>query len=163
MTNDMIQKLVDFTRQTAETYANRYHDADSLFSEGLSTLTTTLQNPNLDKIPYVDTQIRRNIKRQIIIKSQKIDDYIDYTYNINDYGVIDTYSIEPNVIREAIKKLKPIEQEVIWKYYGFEDEPRTLKEIGKDYNLSRSRIQQIQIKAKNKVKRYLIEERNSEL
>ena len=57
-------------------------------------------------------------------------------------------------LKEMMKDLKPREQEVIILRYGLEDgRPRTLEEVGKQLNVTRERIRQIEAKALRKLKR----------
>jgi len=69
-------------------------------------------------------------------------------------------SIEDNLIRASLRKeieelleeLTPRESEILKLRYGFDEEPKTLEEIGNKLGLSRERIRQIEKKAKNKLR-----------
>lgn len=56
-------------------------------------------------------------------------------------------------------KLKPIEKDILKKRHGIGGEVITLREIGEQYNLSKERIRQIQVKAHNKIKAIFDKER----
>ena len=62
-----------------------------------------------------------------------------------------------NLLKEqlmgVIDTLTPREQKVIRLRYGLDDShPRTLEEVGKEFNVTRERIRQIEAKALRKVK-----------
>ena len=56
-------------------------------------------------------------------------------------------------IRELLSKLSPREARVITLRFGLEDDtPRTLEEVGKEFNVTRERIRQIEAKALRKLR-----------
>jgi RNA polymerase primary sigma factor len=57
-------------------------------------------------------------------------------------------------LMEAISTLQPREQQVIRMRHGLDDgHPRTLEEVGKEFNVTRERIRQIEAKALRKLRR----------
>ena len=61
-----------------------------------------------------------------------------------------------DLIRNALSVLNGQEQHVIVQRYGFgTGKPRTLKEIGADMGISRERVRQIEVQAKERLRRYL--------
>jgi RNA polymerase primary sigma factor len=50
-----------------------------------------------------------------------------------------------------LKGLSPREEKILRLRFGFEDEPKTLEEIGRNLGLSRERIRQIEKRAKAKL------------
>lgn len=56
-------------------------------------------------------------------------------------------------IQTILSKLRPREKIIIESYYGLEGEPKTLKQLGKEFNVVAGRIQQILRNAKAKFKR----------
>jgi RNA polymerase primary sigma factor len=57
------------------------------------------------------------------------------------------------IIDDVIRKLKPIERDVIKRHFGLNGrKPLTLKEIGEKYNLTKERIRQIEHTALDKMK-----------
>ena len=56
-------------------------------------------------------------------------------------------------LMEVISELMPREQQVIILRYGLEDgHPRTLEEVGREFNVTRERIRQIEAKALRKLR-----------
>ena len=56
-------------------------------------------------------------------------------------------------LMEVLETLTPREQKVIRLRYGLDDShPRTLEEVGKEFNVTRERIRQIEAKALRKLK-----------
>ena len=56
-------------------------------------------------------------------------------------------------IEEQLAKLTPREAKVIRLRYGFDDgKQRTLEEVGKEFNVTRERIRQIEAKALRKLR-----------
>ncbi|MEG1509656.1 MAG: RNA polymerase sigma factor RpoD, partial [Clostridia bacterium] len=54
---------------------------------------------------------------------------------------------------QVLSTLTPREEEVLRKRYGLDDQrPRTLEEVGKEYNVTRERIRQIEAKALRKLR-----------
>ena len=53
------------------------------------------------------------------------------------------------------KCLGPKEMRIIKMRFGFEGQPMTLEEIGKEFNLTRERIRQVEGKALIKIRRYM--------
>lgn len=64
------------------------------------------------------------------------------------------------VVKEAINQLKPNETKVITGRFGIGTNNKTLSAIGKDLNLSRERIRQIEKDALKKLARLVIDEQN---
>jgi len=63
------------------------------------------------------------------------------------------YKTAPNELLDIISELKPIERDIVIKYFGLGNCPiKTLQEIGKDYGLTRERIRQILEKAITRLK-----------
>jgi len=61
-----------------------------------------------------------------------------------------------SLIRNALSVLNGQEQQVIVQRYGFgTGKTRTLKEIGADMGISRERVRQIEVQAKERLRRYL--------
>lgn len=55
-------------------------------------------------------------------------------------------------INEALNTLEPREQRVIRLRFGFDGRPRLLEEVGREFNLTRERIRQIESKALRKLR-----------
>lgn len=56
-------------------------------------------------------------------------------------------------LQKALDKLTPIERNIIYLRFGLDDGiPRTLEEIGSEYDITRERIRQIQDKAMRKLR-----------
>ncbi len=55
-------------------------------------------------------------------------------------------------VREAVEGLDGKEKEIVKKYFGIDREPVPMKEIAKDYNLSRERVRQIKEKALSRLR-----------
>lgn len=65
-----------------------------------------------------------------------------------DYAEIALDNISKEALRDALKILTPRECEIIKLRYGFYDnEPKTLSEIGKIYDISTERVKQVETKA----------------
>ena len=61
-----------------------------------------------------------------------------------------------DLIRNALSVLNGQEQHVVVQRFGFgTGKPRTLKEIGADMGISRERVRQIEVQAKDRLRRYL--------
>jgi len=61
------------------------------------------------------------------------------------------------IVEEALDKLKPIERDVVVRHFGLNgEEPSSMGEIGKSYNLTKERIRQIQGSAFEKMRRPLL-------
>ena len=56
-------------------------------------------------------------------------------------------------LQKALDKLTPIERNILYLRFGLDDGiPRTLEEIGNEYDITRERIRQIQDKAMRKLR-----------
>ena len=56
---------------------------------------------------------------------------------------------------EALKRLDPREEQVIRMRFGLDGQnPQTLEEVGKEFNVTRERIRQIEAKALRKLRRF---------
>jgi RNA polymerase primary sigma factor len=79
------------------------------------------------------------------------------------YEVPEKIVMEKNlreIINDVMKKLKPIEQDVISRHFGLNGKrPLTLKEIGQKYNLTKERIRQIEHTALDKLKYPMLKRR----
>ncbi len=72
----------------------------------------------------------------------------------------DIPSIEENLVRtsmtnavaDLLEELPPREQKILRMRFGFDGDPMTLEEIGKEIGLSRERIRQIETKAKRRLR-----------
>lgn len=63
------------------------------------------------------------------------------------------HELQKEKLMEALNELLPREKRILELRYGLEDDhPRTLKEVGKVFNVSRERIRQIEKKALRKLK-----------
>lgn len=64
-----------------------------------------------------------------------------------------SYSLLKEQIKEVLHTLTPREEQVIKLRYGLDDgRPRTLEEVGKEFNITRERIRQIEAKAIRKLR-----------
>ena len=68
-----------------------------------------------------------------------------------------------NIVKSAIKGLKPNEVKVISGRFGIDSERKTLSSIGKTLDLSRERIRQIEKDALKKVANEIIEKNNFQI
>lgn len=79
---------------------------------------------------------------------------------------LDEYSVSPDqdidsvflrdTVTEAMAKLKPNEQRILRLRFGFDGcEPQTLEEIGRLFGITRERVRQIEVKALEKLRRYV--------
>ncbi len=80
-----------------------------------------------------------------------------YDFVVDENAKSPLQSVEQNVLKEqllsVIETLTPREQKVIRLRYGIDDlHPRTLEEVGKEFNVTRERIRQIEAKALRKLK-----------
>ncbi len=55
-------------------------------------------------------------------------------------------------INTMLEELPPREQKILRMRFGFEGKPQTLEEVGRELNLSRERIRQIEKKAKGRLR-----------
>ena len=55
-------------------------------------------------------------------------------------------------IRDVLSTLTPREEKVLLLRYGFDGRERTLEEVGAEFNITRERIRQIEVKALKKLK-----------
>ena len=61
--------------------------------------------------------------------------------------------LKKEIISDIVKTLRPREQEVITKRFGLDgEEPRTLEQLGADFDITRERIRQIETKALDKLR-----------
>jgi RNA polymerase primary sigma factor len=78
--------------------------------------------------------------------------------NADESSPIETMAADSMTLemQRVLDELKPIEADILRKRFGFDDDNElTLKEIGKEYNLSRERIRQLQEQALSKMRRAL--------
>lgn len=80
-----------------------------------------------------------------------------YDFVVDENAKSPMESVVQNVLKEqllsVIETLTPREQKVIRLRYGIDDShPRTLEEVGKEFNVTRERIRQIEAKALRKLK-----------
>lgn len=62
-----------------------------------------------------------------------------------------------DALRAAVQRLNNKEKDIVFKRFGIGCKRKTLMELGKEYVVSRERIRQIEIKALNKLERWLTE------
>ena len=69
-------------------------------------------------------------------------------------GLIDiSFTVSSEQLAEVLKTLTPREARVLSLRYGLEDgNPKTLEEVGKEFNVTRERIRQIEAKALRKLR-----------
>jgi RNA polymerase primary sigma factor len=64
-----------------------------------------------------------------------------------------SFAMLQNQLHEVLNTLTDREKRIIQLRFGLQDgHPRTLEEVGREYNLTRERIRQIEFKALNKLK-----------
>ncbi len=63
-----------------------------------------------------------------------------------------------NEVNTMLDELPPREQKILRMRFGFKGKPQTLEEVGRQLNLSRERIRQIEKKAKGRLKARMIME-----
>lgn len=62
------------------------------------------------------------------------------------------YKMLQEEIRDVLSTLTPREEKVLLLRYGFDGRERTLEEVGAEFNITRERIRQIEVKALKKLK-----------
>ena len=71
----------------------------------------------------------------------------------SDPGEAASFSLLQEQLREVLSTLTPREEKVLKLRFGIEDgHPRTLEEVGKEFNVTRERIRQIEAKALRKLR-----------
>lgn len=102
---------------------------------------------------------------QIAKKTQSINQQLDENFELGDIiedksalhseRVVATAMLQEEII-DMLSFLKPREMEIISKRYGLDGErPKTLKEIGQMYNISRERVRQIEDVCLRKLKKLM--------
>ncbi len=116
-----------------------------------------------------------NISKSTLKKLKEFDLYNNYLSLENEFTstkgnkvtfgeCIGNFTNDPEsqyINKELNKKVKNAitntltarEKDIIKKRFGFDKEPMTLVEVGKEYNLTKERVRQIEIKAKKKIKK----------
>ena len=93
---------------------------------------------------------------QPIIGGDEAEDYLELTIRDNDKISVEESAeklVTNNSILELLAALSEHEKDIILKYYGFEGEPMTLREISQIYGKSHERIRQVIVKSLRKIRR----------
>ena len=85
--------------------------------------------------------------RKSVFDQMVVNDLVTESLNKDTINHSDYYKSNKEEIDKALETLSPREQNIIRKYYGIGEAPRTLDEIGEDLNLTRERVRQIRERA----------------
>ena len=86
--------------------------------------------------------------------SSNIDNNIDYACNMNNL-IYRIFFNNAEVLNKVVKMLSSKEQDILYRYYGFNTHKMTFEEIGKIYHINRSRVRQILLRAIVKIRQNL--------
>lgn len=148
-----IEKYLSTIRTIAEKYANDYHDADELFSEGQLTLVEYLKKETGSNRPNLKGRLYSVIKNKIKSLASTVDTHIEYDVDV--YDIRKQPNVNINLLNDALNHIKERERDVICKYYGLYSEQMTLEEIAEQYHISKSRVKDIRHSGENRMKKYL--------
>ena len=127
--------------------------AQTLQREPTQSELAELANMREDEIVSIMRAYRTHLSLDMPLRSDEATPYIDLLESPETIPYDDQIMQESlkTKIDEMLKGLSPREEKILRLRFGFEDEPKTLEEIGRNLGLSRERIRQIEKRAKAKL------------
>jgi RNA polymerase primary sigma factor len=127
--------------------------AQTLQREPTQSELAELANMREDEIDSIMRAYRTHLSLDMPLRSDEATPYIDLLESPETIPYDDQIMQESlkTKIDEMLKGLSPREEKILRLRFGFEDEPKTLEEIGRNLGLSRERIRQIEKRAKAKL------------
>jgi len=127
--------------------------AQTLQREPTKSELADLANMREDEIDSIMRAYRTHLSLDMPLRSDETTLYIDLLESPGTIPYDDQIMQESlkTKIDQMLKGLSPREEKILRLRFGFEDDPKTLEEIGKNLGLSRERIRQIEKRAKAKL------------
>lgn len=127
--------------------------AQTLQREPTQSELAELANMREDEIDSIMRAYRTHLSLDMPLRSDESTPYIDLLESPETIPYDDQIMQESlkTKIDQMLKGLSPREEKILRLRFGFEDDPKTLEEIGKNLGLSRERIRQIEKRAKAKL------------
>lgn len=127
--------------------------AQTLQREPTQSELAELANIREDEIDSIMRAYRTHLSLDMPLRSDESTPYIDLLESPETIPYDDQIMQESlkTKIDQMLKGLSSREEKILRLRFGFEDDPKTLEEIGKNLGLSRERIRQIEKRAKAKL------------
>jgi RNA polymerase primary sigma factor len=127
--------------------------AQTLQREPTQSELAELADMGEDEINSIMRAYRTHLSLDMPLRSDEATPYIDLLENPGTIPYDDQIMQESLKTRidEMLKGLSPREEKILRLRFGFEEDPKTLEEIGKNLGLSRERVRQIEKRAKAKL------------
>lgn len=140
-TDEIRNKVKEFKKNFQDEYGRLPLDNEISKGTGISLLSiATVVEPH--KIVSVDEEISSDEDDFCLQLEDKNQNILQSLFNKNDL----------DKLLSVIDLLSPVEKKIIYGRYGFLGDEMTLAEVGKELNLSRERVRQIQDKTIDKIR-----------
>jgi len=153
-------RVNQFKREQRDYYKSEYTSGGDIEIKNASTGITQVVKPDLPKIfePEIDTTLKFALQADAS-HFEFWNVYSESPWLLREYENSEP-SFEIDVLQKfnrieldsVLSTLSKRESEIIYRRFGFYGNPQTLDEIGKDFNVTRERIRQIESKVLSKLR-----------